>query len=82
MAQNLQFFDRLYQGFEAEYMVAATMFGAGFEAFKLPGDFGFDLLVSNQLHALPNTLAAKSDVQRPLFPYSLPITRVDLDLFN
>jgi hypothetical protein len=42
------FFDRLYFGFQAEHLVAGQLFGAGFEAFKLPADFGFDLMVTSQ----------------------------------
>jgi hypothetical protein len=38
----------LYQGFEAECFVMGKLYGAGFEAFKLPADFGLDLLVTNQ----------------------------------
>ena len=44
----MEFFERLYRGFEAEYYVAGKLFSAGYEAFKLPADFGFDLMVTNQ----------------------------------
>jgi hypothetical protein len=44
----MEFFESLYKGFEAEYYVAGKFFSAGYEAFKLPGDFGFDLIVTNQ----------------------------------
>jgi hypothetical protein len=39
------FFESLYKGFEAEHYVAGKLFSVGYEAFKLPGDFGFDLIV-------------------------------------
>jgi hypothetical protein len=44
----MEFFESLYKGFEAEYYIAGKFFSAGYEAFKLPGDFGFDLIVTNQ----------------------------------
>lgn len=44
----LSFFDRLYTGFRAEYFVMGELFGAGYEGFKLPADFGFDVLATNQ----------------------------------
>ncbi len=42
----MEFFERLYRGFEAEHYVAGKLFSAGYEAFKLPADFGFDLMVT------------------------------------
>lgn len=45
---NSDFFDRLYSGFKSEYFIMGELFGAGFEGFKLPGDFGFDILATNQ----------------------------------
>jgi hypothetical protein len=44
----MEFFESLYKGFEAEHYVAGKFFSVGYEAFKLPGDFGFDLIVTNQ----------------------------------
>jgi hypothetical protein len=44
----MEFFERLYKGFEAEHYVAGKLFSVGYEAFKLPADFGFDLMVTNQ----------------------------------
>ena len=38
--EKSEFFDRLYKGFEAEYLVMGRIYAAGLEAFKLPGDFG------------------------------------------
>lgn len=64
----------LYQGFEAEYLVASGLFGAGLEAFKLPGDFGFDLLVSNQLQATQMASSpSKANDARSSFPYVLQV---------
>jgi hypothetical protein len=37
----MEFFESLYKGFEAEHYVAGKLFSVGYEAFKLPGDFGF-----------------------------------------
>lgn len=74
MAQDYKFFDRLYQGFEAEYLVASALFGAGLEAFKLPGDFGFDLLVSNQLEETRDRPSPDAvDDYRAPFPYALQV---------
>ena len=74
MTQDLAFFDRLYRGFEAEYLVTSALFGAGLEAFKLPGDFGFDLLVSNQWKTTRDRSAPglSRDGQTP-FPYALQV---------
>lgn len=44
----MEFFERLYRGFEAEHYVSGKLFSVGYEAFKLPADFGFDLIVTNQ----------------------------------
>lgn len=74
MAQDLRFFDRLYQGFEAEYLVTSALFGAGLEAFKLPGDYGFDLLVSDQWRSTRSRTVAEPlcDTRMP-FPYVLQV---------
>jgi hypothetical protein len=68
----MEFFERLYRGFEAEHYVAGKLFSVGYEAFKLPADFGFDLMVTNQkeqsmgpdrkgrLHEPPFALQVKS----------------------
>jgi len=44
----MEFFEKLYRGFEAEHCAAGKRFAVGYEAFKLPADFGFDLMVTNQ----------------------------------
>lgn len=44
----MEFFERLYRGFEAEHYVAGKLFSVGYEAFMMPADFGFDLIVTNQ----------------------------------
>jgi hypothetical protein len=44
----MEFLERLYRGFEAEHYVAGKLFSVGYEAFMLPADFGFDLIVTNQ----------------------------------
>lgn len=71
---NLDFFDRLYRGFEAENLVSGRLFACGLEAFKLPGDFGFDLLVSNQFELLKASQGgAAPKLRRSIFPYVLQI---------
>ncbi|EZP51160.1 MULTISPECIES: hypothetical protein [unclassified Delftia] len=69
--QRKDFFKRLYSGFKAEYIVAGKIFGAGLEAFKLPADFGFDLLISNQMN---KSFGEKSEINRIYdFPYVLQV---------
>lgn len=66
----MDFFDRLYLGFEAEYYVMGLLYGAGLEAFKLPADFGFDLMVTNQKE-LSVSKNQKQRENKP--PYALQI---------
>ncbi|MFJ3048029.1 hypothetical protein ACIPEN_19535 [Herbaspirillum chlorophenolicum] len=74
MTNNLDFFNRLYQGFEAENLVAGRLYASGLEAFKLPGDFGFDLLVSNQFEQLSaNQGGAIAKTRRATFPYVVQV---------
>ena len=56
----MEFYESLYKGFEAEYYVAGKLFSAGYEAFKLPGDFGFDLIVTNQKEQTKGPLRRKA----------------------
>lgn len=71
---DTDFFSRLYSGFEAEYFVTGKFFGAGLEAFKLPADFGFDLLVSNQKELSIGTTLPTSPVNRVSpFPYVVQV---------
>jgi len=42
------FFQRLYYGLGVEYFIIAQLFSLGYEAFKLPADFGFDIIAYNQ----------------------------------
>lgn len=44
----MNFWDRLYFGLGAEYLITGELFMAGYEAFKLPADFGLDLIVTKQ----------------------------------
>jgi len=39
----MEFFQSLYKDFEADHYIAGKLFSVGYEAFKLPGDFGFYL---------------------------------------
>lgn len=85
MTVNLNFFDRLYQGFEAENLVAGRIFANGLEAFKLPGDFGFDLLVSNQFELLKTSQGGTPPkARRATFPYVLQVKsrRTDVPQLN
>lgn len=49
---NSKFFDRLYKGYSAENFITGQLFEHGFEAFRLPADFGIDLVVTNQFKKL------------------------------
>lgn len=66
----MDFFDRLYLGFEAEYYIMGRLFGAGYEAFKMPADFGFDILVTNQKE---QSLKSKTKQRHIQPPYALQI---------
>ncbi|MGK5012090.1 hypothetical protein [Janthinobacterium sp. MDB2-8] len=71
---NLDFFERLYKGFEAENLITGRIFACGLEAFKLPADFGFDLLVSNQFELLKASQGtAPVKVRSTAFPYVLQV---------
>lgn len=68
---DADFFARLYSGFEAEHFVTGKFFGAGLEAFKLPADFGFDLLISNQKE---NSMGGAVPIKRATaFPYAVQV---------
>lgn len=45
---DVDFYERLYSGLGVEYFVIAQLFAMGYEAFKMPADFGFDIMVYNQ----------------------------------
>lgn len=64
------FFTRLYRGFEAEHFVAGKLFGCGLEALKMPGDFGFDLLVDNQME---RALKSQQSARVTAFPYAIQV---------
>lgn len=68
---DTDFFTRLYSGFEAEHFVTGKFFGAGLEAFKLPADFGFDLLVSNQKETSMGTAVPVKRTSP--FPYAVQV---------
>jgi len=63
-----KFFDRLYKGYSAENFVTGQLFENGFEAFRLPADFGIDLVVTNQFKKI-NT----KTVDDNLFPFGFQV---------
>lgn len=65
---NTAFFERLYQGYAAEHYVAGQLFRRTFEVFRLPADFGLDLVVTNQFH-----VAKKLTGDAELFPFALQV---------
>jgi hypothetical protein len=70
------FFENLYKGFEAENFIAGKLFGCGLEALKLPGDFGFDLLVTNR----KQLVFGNTDIKRvAIFPYALQVKSRKID---
>ncbi|MGI1671826.1 MAG: hypothetical protein K6L74_16090 [Neptuniibacter sp.] len=74
---NVDFFERLYSGFKAEYFVMGELFEAGFEGFKMPGDFGFDLIATNQ-----KKVSLDSNETKPFIapPYAIQVKRRKVDL--
>ncbi|MEI2428853.1 hypothetical protein RDV84_24875 [Lysobacter yananisis] len=64
----MAFFDRLYRGYSAEHWISGELFARSFEAFRLPADFGFDLVVTNQLKA------SKGEVEHAdVFPFAFQV---------
>lgn len=63
-----KFFDRLYKGYAAENFITGQLFENGFEAFRLPADFGIDLVVTNQF----KKINAKT-VDDNLFPFGFQV---------
>ncbi len=54
--------------------MAGRIFASGLEALKLPGDFGFDLLVSNQFELLRHSRGIQpSTVRQAPFPYAVQV---------
>ncbi len=65
---NNNFFDRLYKGYAAENFITGQLFENGFEAFRLPADFGVDLVVTNQFKKLKN-----KGIDDESFPFGLQV---------
>lgn len=76
----MNFYDRLYLGFEGEYFVLSHLFGAGFEGFKLPGDFGFDIIATDQKIQTFNTNLVSRYFNAP-YPIQVKSRRVNEDDF-
>jgi hypothetical protein len=75
----MDFFDKLYLGFEAEHYIMGQLYSAGFEAFKMPADFGFDLMVTNQKELSLASLQKQRDITPP---YALQIKSRRLNSTN
>lgn len=65
---NNDFFDRLYKGYAAENFITGQLFEYGFEAFRLPADFGIDLVVTNQFNKLKN-----KEIDNNSFPFGFQV---------
>jgi hypothetical protein len=78
--QDKKFFDRLYLGFEAEHYIAGKFFSRGLEAFRLPADFGFDLLVTDQMK---RALGGSDQESRSGMPYAVQVKsrRLGFEMF-
>ena len=63
-----RFFDRLYKGYSAESFITGQLFENGFEAFRMPADFGIDLVVTNQFKKLDN-----QDIHNDSFPFGFQV---------
>ena len=63
-----KFFDRLYKGYSAESFITGQLFENGFEAFRLPADFGIDLVVTNQFKKLNS-----QEIYDDFFPFGLQV---------
>lgn len=48
---DASFFGRLYKGYAAEHLISSELYARSFEVFRLPADFGFDLVVTNSFRA-------------------------------
>ena len=62
------FFNRLYKGYAAENHITGQLFENGFEAFRLPADFGIDLVVTNQFKTLD-----RERIQTSVFPFGIQV---------
>lgn len=65
---DAEFFERLYRSYLGEHLISGELFSRGLEVFRLPADFGFDLVVTNQFRASRGNLEDAS-----AFPFSLQV---------
>lgn len=65
---NAEFFERLYRGYLAEHLISGELFARSFEVFRLPADFGFDLVVTNQFQTSQGRTESAAS-----FPFSIQV---------
>jgi hypothetical protein len=65
---NEAFFERLYRGYAAEHLVASQLYHHAYEVFRLPADFGLDLVVTNQF-----MVARRNNASAEYFPFALQV---------
>jgi len=65
---DASFFDRLYKGYAAEHLISSELYARSFEVFRLPADFGFDLVVTNSFRA-----SAQQPKPEPAFQFCLQV---------
>lgn len=62
------FFERLYKGYLGEHLISGELYARGLEVFRLPADFGFDLVVTNQFRASQGHIEDAAS-----FPFSIQV---------
>ena len=65
---NDLFYERLYRGYAGEHYVSALLYEQSYEVFRLPADFGLDLVVTNQLRT-----ARQESEPGGYFPFALQV---------
>lgn len=63
-----EFFERLYKGYLGEHLISGELYANSFEVFRLPADFGFDLVVTNQFKMSQGRTDAAGS-----FPFSIQV---------
>lgn len=68
-----KFFENLYKGYAAESFITGQLFENGFESFRLPADFGIDLVVTNQFKKFKLNKSSNQKISDDLFPFGLQV---------
>jgi hypothetical protein len=65
---KINFFEQLYKGYSAEHFVCGQLSQMGFEVFRMPADFGLDLVVTNKFHNVTG-----NNKYNQMFPFGLQV---------